>query len=67
MIADILSNPKLNSIVTELFTSGRVLNISLVFITQCYFAVPKKKKKTKFYTLFYYENSEEKRASTNCI
>ena len=44
MIADILSNPKLNSIVTELFTSGRVLNISLVFITQCYFAVPKKKK-----------------------
>ena len=26
---------------TELFIRGRKLNISLVFITQCYFAVPK--------------------------
>ena len=32
---------KLNSIVTELFISGRKLNIYLVFITQFYFAVPK--------------------------
>ena len=38
MIADMLSNKKLNLIVTELF---RKLNISLVFITQSYFAVPK--------------------------
>ena len=41
MIADMLSNTKLNPIVTELFTRGRKLNISLVFIMQFYFAVPK--------------------------
>ena len=39
MIADMLSNKKLNPIVTELFIRGRKLNISLVFITQSYFAV----------------------------
>ena len=36
-----LSNKKLNPIVTELFIIGRELNISLVFISQSYFAVPK--------------------------
>ena len=41
MIADVLSNKKLNKIVTELFIRGRKLNISIVFITQSYFAVPK--------------------------
>ena len=41
MIADMFSNKKLNPIVTELFIRGRKLNISLVFITQSYFAVPK--------------------------
>ena len=41
MIADILSNKKLNSIVAELFIRGGKLNISLVFITQSYFAVPR--------------------------
>ena len=40
MIADMI-NKKLNSIVTELFIRGRKLNISLVFITQSYFKVPK--------------------------
>ena len=30
-IADMLSNKKLNSIVTELFIRGRKLNISIVF------------------------------------
>ena len=40
MIADMPSNKKLNPIVTELFISCRKLNISLVFITQLYFAVP---------------------------
>ena len=33
MIADMLSNKKLNPIVIELFVRGRKLNISLVFIT----------------------------------
>ena len=41
MIADMLSNKKSNPIVTELFIRGRELNISLVLITQSYFAVPK--------------------------
>ena len=36
-----INNKKLNSIVTELFIRGRKLNISLVFITQSYFKVPK--------------------------
>ena len=41
MIADMIYNKKLNSIVTELFIRGRKLNISLAFITQSYFKVPK--------------------------
>ena len=41
MIADMINNKKLNSIVTELFIRGRKLNISLVFIPQSYFKVPK--------------------------
>ena len=41
MIADMLNNKILNSIVTELFIRGRKLNIPLAFITQSYFAVPK--------------------------
>ena len=41
MIVDMINNKKLNSIVTELFIRGRKLNISLVFITQSYFKVPK--------------------------
>ena len=32
---------KLNPIVTELFIRGRKYNISIVFITQSYFKVPK--------------------------
>ena len=41
MIADMIHNEKLNSVVTELFITGRKLNISLVFITRLYFKVPK--------------------------
>ena len=41
MIANMINNEKLNSIVTELFIRGRKLNISLIFITQSYFKVPK--------------------------
>ena len=41
MIADMINNKKLNSVVTVLFIRGRKLNISLVFITQSYFKVPK--------------------------
>ena len=41
MISDMISNKKLNSVVTELFIRGRKLNISVVFITQSYFKVLK--------------------------
>ena len=41
MIADMIQNKNLNSILTELFIRGRKLNISIVFITQSYFKVPK--------------------------
>ena len=41
MIADMINNKKPNQVVTELFIRGRKLNISIVFITQSYFVVPK--------------------------
>ena len=41
MIADMINNKKLNSIVTELFIRGKKLNISLALITQSNFKVPK--------------------------
>ena len=41
MIADMINNKKLNSIVTKLFIRGRKLNISLVFIMHSYFKIPK--------------------------
>ena len=42
MISDMLtSNKKLNLVITELFIRGKKLNISLAFITQSHFAVPK--------------------------
>ena len=41
MIADMINNNKLNPIVTELFVRSRKCNISIVFITQSYFKVPK--------------------------
>ena len=41
MIADIMTNKKFQSIIKELFIRCRKINISLVFITQSYFFVPK--------------------------
>ena len=41
MIANMINNKKLNSVVAELFVRGRKLNISLVFYRQSYFKVPK--------------------------
>ena len=41
MIAYMINNKKLNSVITELFIRGRKLNISLFFITKSYFKVPK--------------------------
>ena len=41
MIADIIKNKKLNSVVAEFFIRGRKLSICLLFITISYFKVPK--------------------------
>ena len=41
MIADIMTNKKFQSVIKELFIRCRKINISLVFITQFYFSVPK--------------------------
>ena len=41
MIADIMINKKFQAVIRELFIRCRKLNISLVFITQSYFSVPK--------------------------
>ena len=53
IIADMIDNKKLNSIVTKLFIRGRKLNISLVFITQWYFKIPKNVRlsSTHFFTM----------------
>ena len=41
IIADIMTNETFQAIIKELFIRCRKLNISLVFITQSYFSVPK--------------------------
>ena len=41
MIADIMSNKKFQAIIKELSIRWRKFNISLLFITQPYFSVPK--------------------------
>ena len=41
MIADIMTNKKIQAIIKELFMKWRKLNISLAFITQSYCSVPK--------------------------
>ena len=56
MIADMISNKKLNSIATELFIRGTKLNISLALITQSYFQVPKDVRLNT--THFYCKNSK---------
>ena len=66
MIADILTNEKLNPIVTESFIRGRKVGICLTLITQLHFSVPKNiKLNLKYY--FFNENSKQNITSTNCI
>ena len=51
MIADMFSNRNLNPIVTDSFFRGRMQNISLLSISQFYFAMPKN---TRLNATFYY-------------
>ena len=57
MISDIIKDKKLNSIDTELFIRGRKINISLDFITQSYFKVPKDVRPNTTH-FFYLKNSK---------
>ena len=66
MIADMINNKKLNPVVIELFIRVRKLNISIVFITQSYFKVPKDVSLNSTH-FFYYEDSKQKRISANCF
>ena len=52
MIADIMTNKKFQSKIKELFIRYRKINISLVFITQSYFSVPKDVRLNSMHYLF---------------
>ena len=67
MIADMINNKKLNPIVTELFIRGRRLNISIVFITQSYFKVPKdvRLNSTHFFSMKIPNKRELQQIATN--
>ena len=41
IVANVINNKILNSMLTELFIRRSKLNISIIFITQSYFKVPK--------------------------
>ena len=67
MIADMIRNKKLDSIVTELFIRGRKLNISLVCMTQSYIKVPKdvRLNTTHFFIAKISDERERKRIAIN--
>ena len=56
-----INNKTFNPVVTELFITGRKLNILIVFVTQSYFKLPKDVRLNSTH-FFYYENSKQKRA-----
>ena len=64
MIADMINNKMLNPVINEVFIRCRKVNISIFFITQSYFKVLKSVRLNS--TVFYYENSKQKRTSTHC-
>ena len=66
----LLSNKKANAIVTEMLIRGRKINISLIFIAQSSFKVPTDLNITTNFLflrvfILYYENTKQKRTSTN--
>ena len=56
MIVDMISNKKINQVVTEVFIRGKALNISAVSVALSYFTVLKNQ--TKLHTSFCHENPE---------
>ena len=71
MITNILSNKKLNLVVTELFIRGSKIKISLLFIMQSLFEVPKiVRLNTKHYFIIKAQKKKKKKKekiSKNCI
>ena len=65
LIADMLSNRTVNSIVTELFTRSGKLIITLVFITPFHFDAPKNIRLNS--TSYFIMKIPKKRTSTNRI
>ena len=60
MIADIMTNKKLQSIIKELFIRCRKLNISFAFITQSCFSVPKDVRlNSTYYSIMKIDNKRE--------
>ena len=60
MIADIMTNKKCQAIIKQLFIRCRKLNISLVFITQSFFSVPKDVRlSSTFYLIMKINNKKE--------
>ena len=60
MIADIMTTKKFQVMIKELFIRCRKLNISLVFITQPYFSVPKEVVlNSKYYLIMKIHNERE--------
>ena len=67
MIAAMESNKKSSPIVTELFLGGRKFNISLVFISQSYFKVPKTRRlnATHYFIMKFLNKRELKQTASN--
>ena len=67
MIADIVSNKKFQAIIKELSIRCRKLDISLVFITQSYFSVPKNVRlnSTHYLIMKIYNRKELQRVAIN--
>ena len=60
MIADIMANKKFQFLIKELFIRCRKVNISLVFMTQSYFFVPKDVRlNSKHYLIMKIDNNRE--------
>ena len=66
MIADIITNKKIEAIVKELFIRCRKLNISLVFITQSYFSVRKDVRGNSTYHLIMKINNKRELQNIVC-
>ena len=64
MLADIMCNKKLQAIIKKLFIRCRKLNISLVFITQSYFSVPKD---VRLNSTYYFVMKINNRTEFKCI